>query len=314
MALCVAFSITWIVFSQANPSTHQPSIVVNHHANHASKFSLHLDANVTNDNVVGTCSTNNDFNTPPSIPKHAFDFVPCAWQTYFDSSTRQCPSLFIIPSTLIIITSTKETRDERNALSVQKDIETSDLFHRSKTALALVPVRNASTVDTLFTNHTQQIYPKYIAKRVESQINEDIRAFANHCTNPPYSLPSVPNTSAYTFGACSDCHAALGTLECTLSSVFILTTCMRADRIGLFIELFIGSKTLLLVTIALSVHTIWLFIKSLIKNKTIALSLRTTPLFITPFIEIKACLLVLVVSRFSTNSTLSIYASEYYTC
>eukprot|EP01083_Nonionella_stella_P042917 115834_1 len=79
----------------------------------------------------------------------------------------------------------------------------------------------------------------------------------------------------------------------------------RGNRIWFLITSFMDTKPSLLVMIALSCGIIWLFIKSLIKS---------TRLFVISFIEIKACLLVLVVSRFSTNSTLSIYASQYYTC
>eukprot|EP01083_Nonionella_stella_P167959 565804_1 len=264
----------WILCSQAIASTHHEPLVVahvNHHANHVSK-------------------THNDFNATSAIdiPKYGFDFIP--GQTNFDSSIRQCSSLFIIPSKSITsakyaiqydinMHKTQQPRDEMNP----------ETIYRFKTSLAHVPLRNASLCK-LCLQITRKIYPKCI-KHAKSQVNGDIRTFAcllsNHCPDPLYSLQ---------FSACSDCGTPLEAPECGLSNVFIHNPVTYDDRIWI-----------LFVMIVLCVIATWIFIKSLIKNKTRRLPIMT-------FIETKACLFVLVALSFRTTYALSVSAGFGYTC
>eukprot|EP01083_Nonionella_stella_P225060 800545_1 len=246
----------WILCSQAIASTHHEPLVVahvNHHANHVSK-------------------THNDFNATSAIdiPKYGFDFIP--GQTNFDSSIRQCSSLFIIPSKSITsakyaiqydinMHKTQQPRDEMNP----------ETIYRFKTSLAHVPLRNASLCK-LCLQITRKIYPKCI-KHAKSQVNMRMRTFAcllsNHCPDPLYSLQ---------FSACSDCGTPLEAPECGLSNVSIHNPGTYDDRIWI-----------LFVMIVLCVIT-------------------------RIFVEIKACLFVLIALSFRTNYALSVSAGNTHTC
>eukprot|EP01083_Nonionella_stella_P225059 800544_1 len=243
----------WILCSQAIASTHHEPLVVahvNHHANHVSK-------------------THNDFNATSAIdiPKYGFDFIP--GQTNFDSSIRQCSSLFIIPSKSI--TSAK--------YAIQYDIN----MHKTQQP------RDEMNPETIYPKCIK-IYPKCI-KHAKSQVNMRMRTFAcllsNHCPDPLYSLQ---------FSACSDCGTPLEAPECGLSNVSIHNPGTYDDRIWI-----------LFVMIVLCVIATWIFIKSLIKNKTRRLPIMT-------FIETKACLFVLVALSFRTTYALSVSAGFGYTC